>query len=103
CGNVWELEEELVPFFESENTFSIDVAEGCGEYGSVNIIPNFDESVGYPVYMKMIEAPAQFSTDFAFMEDGSGVIDLVNAVMNPANPTGPLGYWFFVPAVVPGD
>src|SRR5690606_30357767 len=28
---------------------------------------------------------------------------LVNAVMNPANPTGPLGYWFFVPAVVPGD
>lgn len=103
CGNVWEIEEELKPFFESENTFSIDVAEGCGEYGSVNIIPNFDESVGYPVYMKMIEAPAQFSTDFAFMDDGSGVIDLVNAVMNPANPTGPLGYWFFVPAVVPGD
>lgn len=93
---------ELINFFAFQNTFTIDVAEGCGnEYGSLHITPNFTETAGYPVYTYVTDAPIQFYTDFAFMENTNGVIDLVNQVYQSGDVL--LGYWFYVPAPIPGE
>lgn len=106
CGNTWTITDELESFFSQENTFNVDVAEGCGDEGSVHITPNFTETVGYPVYtyVQSGNAPAEFFTKFADMENAEGVIDLVGPFPFVDVATTPtLGNWFYVPAVVPGD
>lgn len=96
CGNTWTMTEELEDFFAIPNTFTYDIAEGCDDYGSLHIIPNFDETVGFPVWTIVEDAPDDFYTDFAFLDDGTGVFDLV-ATTGSQCVIGDCGYWFFVP------
>lgn len=102
CGNYWEITEYLENFFAGEAAFTEDIAEGCGDEGSYHLTPNFTEEIGYPVYTYVTSTNPEFYTKFDFMQNGSGAIDFVNAVYD-GNPANPLGYWFYVPAPVPGQ
>src|SRR5690606_5656987 len=60
CGNTWDIPEELDEYFTEDTTFSVSVAQGCEDLGSIYVIPGFDETVGEIEWAIVTQAPDEF-------------------------------------------
>lgn len=110
CGNTWDIPEELDEYFTEDTTFSVSVAQGCEDLGSIYVIPGFDETVGEIEWAIVTQAPDEFYDMFGensfeygnpdirrnlIDEDGNNVI--VYDVAQPGL------YWFYVAGPTPND
>src|SRR5690554_2963415 len=123
CGNTWEITEELGPYFTEATTFSVNLAPGCDDLGSIEIIPGFDETVGEIEWAIVTQAPTEFYDRFGEDSAEYGNPDIRRNVLDASgNPVldgdgNPLIvfdtgqeiapqnwlYWYYVQAANPAD
>jgi len=75
CQNEFIVDVELGTYLGDEAAFTIETSPGCGNLSGFDIASILDEDSGKITAVIVNEAPADFYTDFSFLETDPGVFD----------------------------
>jgi len=75
CGNEFIKDINLDPYFGQNAAFTVDVSPGCGALSGFDIASVLDEGSGVITAVIVEDAPADFYTQFPWLETSPGVFD----------------------------